>query len=95
MLFNMDTGPASWPAMADGSRSGPRHCGVVSMSLESRIKALEDASRPRRRVVSTFRDLVLYASGDLPGDGSVEASPDIQQLIDQVSQQPSARASLY
>ena len=65
------------------------------MSLESRIRALEDASKPRRRVVSTFRDLVLYASGDLPGDGPVEASPEIQQLIDQVSEQASEQALLY
>jgi len=65
------------------------------MSLESRIRALEEASRPRRRMVSTIRDLVLYASGDLPGDGPVEASPEIQQLIDQLSEQPPARASLH
>ncbi len=65
------------------------------MSLESRIKALEEASKPRRRVVSTFRDLVLYANGDLPGDGPVETTPEIQQLIDQLSEQPPARASLH
>jgi len=58
---------------------------ILRSGLKKRIAVLEETMKPRRRVISTLADLVMWAADheDDDKDDDVELSPEMEKFVNE------------